>query len=66
MHQAHKLRENVSVSVYIKSASDRVYLQQQVLFAAESSSETAPHKQRNKRWRDITHPLDKRKMCCGR
>ena len=26
-----------------------VYFQQQVLFAAESSSETAPHKQRNKR-----------------
>ena len=24
------------------------------------------YKQRNKRWRDITHPLDKRKMCCGR
>jgi len=35
--------------LYIKSASNRVYLQQQVLFAAESSSETAPHKQRNKR-----------------
>lgn len=35
--------------LYIKSASDRVYLQQQVLFAAESSSETAPHKQRDKR-----------------
>ena len=35
--------------LYIKSASDRVYLQQRVLFAAESSSETAPHKQRNKR-----------------
>ena len=52
--------------LYIKSASDRVYIQQRVLFAAESSSETAPHKQRNKRWRDITHPLDKRKMCCGR
>ena len=52
--------------LYIKSASDRVYLQQRVLFAAERSSETAPHQQRNKRWRDITHPLDKRKMCCGR
>jgi len=35
--------------LYIKSASDRVYLQQRVFFAAESSSETAPHKQRNKR-----------------
>ena len=35
-------------------------------FAAESRSEIAPHKQRNKRWRDITRPLDKRKMCCGR
>ena len=35
--------------LYIKSASDRIYLQQQVLFAAESSSEIAPHKQRNKR-----------------
>jgi len=34
--------------LYIKSASDRVYLQQRVLFAAESSSETAPHKQGNK------------------
>ena len=35
--------------LYIKSASDRVYIQQRVFFAAESSSEIAPHKQWNKR-----------------
>jgi len=35
--------------LYIKSASDRVWLWWRAFFAAESSSKIAPHKQRNKR-----------------